>query len=121
MKDPIQPTAKPTNPGTEDSFTKKQRVRAMKTQVIDGGDAGEFDTQDERIIDFMNRVEITRGHDDIIETTQNIINHFVPKGLGNALHFDYKGVKVCLVGTREALERKLEETIEEKMHGNLRA
>jgi len=75
-------------------------------------------TKSELIIEFMNRVELTRGHDDIIETDEGIIKHFCPRGLGDALHFDYKGVKVCLRGTRDALEKQLNLTIEEKMHGS---
>lgn len=89
----------------------------MKTTLIDGGDAGEISTKSELIIEFMNRVELARGVDDVVETDEGIIKHFCPKGLGDALHFDYKGVKVCLRGNREKLEAQLNLTIEEKMHG----
>lgn len=70
----------------------------------------------ETIIDFMNRVELTRGNDDIIETTPEIIKHFCPKGLGSAKHFTYKGLIVCAHGDRGFIEHDMAMTIEQKMH-----
>lgn len=89
----------------------------MKTTLIDSESTGEISTKSEMIMEFMNRVEMARGQDDIVETDEGIIKHFCPKGLGDALHFDYRGMKICLKGNREKLEHQLNLTIEEKMHG----
>lgn len=87
----------------------------MKTNMV-SGDAREWQEGSETIIEFMNRVEITRGNDDIIETTPAIIKHFNPRGLGTATHFTYKGLIVCEEGRRPEVEKNLAMTLEEKMH-----
>lgn len=83
----------------------------MSTNKI-SGDAGEMLTKDETIIEFMNRVELTRGQDDVIEASPSVFKHFCPKG---GSHFTYKGLIVCEMGKRDELEAAMNMTHEEKM------
>lgn len=117
MSNPTQTTQTTTKNGIEDKSKKDVfRQKQLKTHLIDGGSSEEMSTQSETIIDFMNRVELTRGHDDIIETSPEIIKHFNPKGLGEATHFTYKGLIVCEFGKRAAVEAAMNMTLEEKLH-----
>lgn len=116
MSNPIQTTPQITKAGTGDNLQKEARNRQMKSHLIDG-DAGEMMTQSESIVDFMNRVELTRGSDDIIEAPENIIKHFQPRGLGPSGFFTYKGLIVCPLGKRDDVETTLSLTREQIMHG----
>ncbi len=71
-------------------------------------------------MEFMNRVELAQENQNIIETTDSIIKHFVPKGLGEAGYFTYKGVIVCPIGKTPDVEHRLNMTLEQMMHSKIK-
>lgn len=45
--------------------------------------------------------------EEIVETTDEVINFFNPAGLGGASYFIYKGIKVCREGLTDTLSKEL--------------
>lgn len=116
MKDQTQPTQNLMNHGIEDSLSKKGPGRPKKSTESDP--LNELSNlRSETIIDFMNRVELSKNSEEIIEAGEHIIKHFQPRGLGANPWFNYKGIIVCPEGKKEEVERIMNMTHEELLHG----
>ena len=78
----------------------------------------EYDIQNEKILDFMNRVELAKGVETAIEASDAIIKHFMPRGLDpKSPFFIYKGIIISPIGKLSEVDRILNMSMEEKMHG----
>lgn len=80
---------------------------------------------------FQEKVALAKdlkaeGGDGWVETTPEIIAILKPRGLGvhngaPVEHFCYHGVIVCAKGKKESIQAKMDEPLNNKMHGSLEA
>ena len=76
---------------------------------------------------FQEKIAIAQANGDRwVETTPEIIRTIRPRGLGehNGLpveHFCYHGILVCEKGKSQAIEAKMNEPLNNKMHGSMEA
>jgi hypothetical protein len=71
------------------------------------------------ILEFKGNIELA-AVGEIVETTPDVIAHFNPKGLGQGnLWFNYAGRIVCETGKTGEVERILDLSREEMLHGTV--
>jgi len=54
-----------------------------------------------------------------VEVSQEYIDRYFPKGIGDQGYCIVKEVKLCLKGTKEKLANKPVENLEDRLHGNV--
>lgn len=73
----------------------------------------------ETLATFEARIsEAQMAGDEWIETTDEILKFFNRKGMNGAKYFVYKGIKVCLKGEREEIEKECDEPLSRKLFGS---
>ena len=68
------------------------------------------------LVDKMRAMGEDPGKDEWVETTPEIIAHFMREGLGKAGYFIYQGVKICPYGMREKIMEEHAKPMQDRLH-----
>ena len=107
MKQSQVQTTQDTNLGTSDSSSQ-------------GSSQKPFDVQDKRetISEFLVKVDRAKmDRQEWVEASPEIINYYLPRGLGNTKYFIFQGIKVAPTGTIESAQNSEDEDLSTKVFG----
>lgn len=85
-----------------------------------GSNQKPFDVQDKRetISEFLMKVDRAKiDHQEWVEASPEIINYYLPRGLGNTKYFIFQGIKVAPTGTIQSAQDAENEDLSTKVFG----
>jgi hypothetical protein len=75
--------------------------------------------QRETLSEFQSKIDIaTIEGEEWVETSPEIISHYVRSGLGKSGYFIFKNIKVCEYGKCEALKSDMSRQVGDIVHGD---
>ena len=119
MKSQTQPQTQTTSAGTSiNSPETKASAPKSETASTEAAERKPKKAPEDSQNEFENRIARAQLNGEAwVETTPNILQLFNRNGLNGAKYFVYKGVKVCLQGEAEQIEKDEALTIEERTFG----
>ena len=111
-------TAHTTQTTKDGSFEKKLNINNQKPPT-----STKLDDTEEPMSEFLKKIAIAQSTGERwVETTPDLIKLLQPRGLGTldgkpVEHFAYHGILVCAYGKSEAIEARMNESLNDKKHG----
>lgn len=80
----------------------------------------ELDDKKETISMFKDKIDNAKiVGDEYVETSEEIIKYFNPRGLNGADYFFYQGIKVCLPGKIEEIQARESRDLQDEVFGKV--
>lgn len=112
---PDKETTQPSQTNWDTEYTAREELMRFEGQVSTAiKNIGINNALKKKVNNKLPLAEGESFQKDYVEASEAIIKHFLPEGLGEANHFDYRGVKVYSVGGHN---KDKPMTVDEKLHG----